>query len=118
MRSLIYVVSFLLGTAGLIIAFCYVVRSGKIVKGALIGWGLSIICVFIVSVVLPGLVGLYDSEYSRYFPEAIGVPGVMATGWVPAFLVAAVARLVKQGTKHWPKTDKTGGSQEKHEDKQ
>jgi hypothetical protein len=112
MRGLIYVVSYLLGTAGLIIAFCYVVRSGKIVKGVLIGWGLSIICVFIVSVVLPGLAGLYDSEYARYFPEAIAVPGVIATGWAPALVVAVAARLLKQGIEYWAKTHRPGRSRE------
>jgi hypothetical protein len=117
MPSLIHVVSFLLGSAGLIIAFCYVLRTGKVVRGAFIGWGLSIVCVFIVSVVLPGFVALYDSEYSGYFPESIAVPGVMFVGWVPALLVAGVARLVKEGIVRWAQADKTRGSQEKREDK-
>ena len=81
----------------MIIAFCYVLRSGKIVKGALIGWGLSIVCVFLISVVLPAVVALYDIEYASFFPDAIGVPGVMVIGWVPGLLVAVVARLVKRG---------------------
>ena len=38
MQSLIYIMSFFCGTVGLMIAFWYVVRSGKIVKGAFIGW--------------------------------------------------------------------------------
>ena len=101
MRVLIYVVSFLCGTAGLIIAFWYVLRSGRILKGILIGYGLSIICVFLASVVLPGVVALYDKEYCRYFPEAIGVPAIIFTGWLPASVVAIIAGLIRYITKRF-----------------
>ncbi len=106
MRSLFYIATFFCGIAGLIIEFCYVLRSGKIVKGVIIGWGLSIICVFLVSVVLPAIVAVYDSEYIALFPEAIGVPFVMIGGWVSALIVALLARLVKRGIEHWAKTSR------------
>ena len=61
MRILIYIVSNLIGWVGLIIAFWYVVRSGKVVQGAFIGWGLSIVCVILVSAVFLWIVAHYDS---------------------------------------------------------
>lgn len=115
MRILIYVFSFSFGISGLIVAFYYVLRTGKVVKGAFIGWGLSIVCAFIVSVVLPGFVALYDSEYSRYFPESIGVPGVMFAGLIPALLIAVVARLLKDGIEHWAKSHRSASSQSSQE---
>ena len=101
MQGLIYVASFLCGTAGLIIAFWYVLRTGRIVKGAFIGWGLSIICVFLVAVVFPAAVSIYHEEYSRLFPEAIGVVAVMFTGWLPASIVAILAGLTRYGAKRF-----------------
>jgi len=103
MRVLIYVVSNLFVAAGLIIAFWYVLRSGKILKGILIGWGLSILCIFLDSVVFPGVVAIYNKEYSLYFPEAIAVPAIIFTGWLPASVVAIVAGLIRHVTKRfWP----------------
>lgn len=103
MWILIHLVSFLCGTAGLIFAFLYVLRSGKILKGILIGYGLTIIFVFLVSVVFPGVVAIYDKEYSRYFPEAIGVPAIILTGWLPASVVAIVAGFLRHVIKRfWP----------------
>jgi hypothetical protein len=107
MRILIYLVSNLVGIAGLIIAFGYVVRSGNVVRGAFIGWGLSIVCVILVSAVFPGIVAHYDSEYYIYFPEAIGIPLVVFTGLVPAFIVATVAGFVRELMKRWIKLNKT-----------
>ena len=106
---LIYFVSILCGMAGLIISFWYVLRSGKILKGILIGWGLSIICIFLVSVVFPGVVALYDKEYCRYFPEAIGVPAIIFTGWLPASVIAIIAGLLRQVAKRfWPHSGQAG----------
>lgn len=115
MRILIYLVSFLCGTAGLIIAFCYVLRSGKIPKGILIGYGLSILCVFLVSVVLPGIVAEYNKEYSLYFPEAIGVPAIIFTGWLPVSVVAIIAGFVRHITKYF--WTQSGQSEIKQADK-
>jgi len=98
---LIYLVSNLFVAAGLIIEFWYVLRSGKILKGILIGYGLSIICVFLASVVFPGVVAIYDKEYSRYFPEAIGVAAIIFTGWLLASVVAIVAGLIRHITKRF-----------------
>ena len=113
MRVLIYVVSNHCGTAGLIIAFWYVLRSGKVLKGILIGWGLTIICVFLVSVVFPGVVAIYDNEYSRYFPEAIGVSAIIFTGWLPASVAAIVAGLLRHVTKRfWPHSEQRGITKE------
>ena len=70
-------------------------------KGVFIGWGFSIICVFLVSVVFPGVVAIYDKEYSRYFPEAIGVPAIIFTGWLHASVVAIVAGLLRHVTKRF-----------------
>jgi len=101
MRVLIYVVSFLCGTAGLIIAFWYVLRSGRVIGGILIGWGLSIICVFLVSVLLPGVLAVVvgHEEYSQLFPEEIGVFAIAVTGWLPASVVAIIAAFARHGTK-------------------
>jgi hypothetical protein len=101
MRILIYSASFLCGTAGLIIAFWYVLRTGNILKGILIGYVLSIVCVFMVSIVLPGIVALYKKEYSLYFPEAIGVPAVIFTGWLPVSVVVIIAGFVRHITKRF-----------------
>ena len=100
---LIYVVTNLIGISGLIIAFLYVLRNGKILNGILIGYGLTIICIFLVSVVLPGIVAIYDEEYCKYFPEAIGVIPVILTGWLPASIVTAIAAFIRHITKRfWP----------------
>ena len=88
------------------IAFWYVVRSGKIVKGAFIGWGLSIVCIFLVSVVFPAFMGIYNREYCKYFPEAIGVGGIIIAGGLPAFVVATVAGLIRDLMKRWMKSNK------------
>lgn len=95
MRVFIYLVSFLCGSAGLIVALCYVLRSGKILKGILIGYGLSIVCVFLVSVVFPGILAGYNKEYSLCFPEAIAVPAVIFTGWLPSSVVVIIAGIIK-----------------------
>jgi len=99
MRVLLYVVSTLFVAAGLIIAFLYVLRSGKVLKGILIGWGLSILCIFLDSVVFPGVVAIYSKEYSLYFPEAIAVPAIISIGLLPATIVAIVAGFIRHITK-------------------
>lgn len=116
MPYLIYAVSYLCSVAGLIIAFCYVLRSGKVVWGTLIGWGLSIICVFLVSVVFPAIVAVFNTKYVALFPEAIGVPAVIFTGWVPAYAVAALAGLVKLVIEPRKKTERPATTRQKHED--
>jgi hypothetical protein len=95
-----YVVSNLFVVAGLIIAFCYVLRSGKVLKGILIGWGLSILCIFLDSVVFTGVVAIYNKEYSLCFPEAIAIPAVIFTGWIPASVVAIIAGFIRHIKKH------------------
>jgi len=95
MRVLMHLVSFLCGSAGLIVAFWYVLRSGKILKGILIGYGLSIVCVFLISVVIPGVLAGYNKEYSLFFPEAIAVTAVIFTGWLPSSVVAVIAGLIR-----------------------
>ena len=90
---------------GLVIAFWYVVRSGKLLKGLFIGWGLSIICFFLISTVVPALVGTLDSEYRLYFPEEIGLPIVIALGWIPALIVSTVAALIRHLMRSWKKSD-------------
>jgi len=106
MRIVIYITSFLCGTAGLMTAFWYVLRSGRVVKGLFIGWGLSIVGIFLASVVLPGIVNVYNSEYCQYFPEAIGVPAVMFLGWMPALVAAALAGIIRYAARRWAKSDK------------
>jgi hypothetical protein len=74
-------------------------------KGILIGYGLSIICVILVSVILPGIVAVYNKEYSLCFPEAIGVPAVILTGWLHASVVAVIAGLIRYIVKRfWPQS--------------
>jgi hypothetical protein len=74
-------------------------------RGILIGYGLSIVCVFLVSVVFPGIVAIYNKEYSLYFPEAIGVPAIIFTGWLPSSVVALIAGLIRYIVKHfWPQS--------------
>jgi hypothetical protein len=103
MIFLIYVGSNLIVIAGLIIAFLYVLRSGKIFKGILIGYGLSIICISLASVVLPGIVAIYDKEYCQYFPEAIAVPAIIFTGWLPVSIVVIIALIIRHIAKRfWP----------------
>jgi hypothetical protein len=75
----------------------------------LIGYGLSILCVFLVSVVLPGIVAEYNKEYSLCFPEAIGVPMVIFIGWLHASVVAVTAGLIRYIVKRfWPKSGQSG----------
>lgn len=112
-RILIYVISYICGTAGLIIAFWYVIRSGKVIRGAFIGWGLSIVCVFLVSVVFPWPMSFYHSEYCKYFPEATGVPLVILTGLIPALIVATFAGFVRELMKWWRKSVKTEKSRDR-----
>jgi hypothetical protein len=101
MRVLMYVVSNLFVAAGLIIAFCYVLRSGRILKGILIGWGLSIVFIFLDSVMFPGVVAIYNKEYSLCFPEAIAVLPTILTGWLSACFVAIVAGLIRHVTRRF-----------------
>ena len=116
MPYLIYAVSFLCSAAGLIIAFCYVLRSGKVVWGTLIGWGLSIVCIILVSMVFPAIVAVYNKEYAAFFPEATGVPMIMFMGWVPAYGLAALAGRLKQGSEPRKKTESPPTTRQEHED--
>ena len=67
----------------------------------LIGWGLSILCIFLDSAVFPGVVAIYNKKYSLYFPEAIAVPAVIITGWLPAMVVAIVAGFIRHIKKRY-----------------
>jgi len=106
MQIVIYIASSVCEAAGLVIAFWYVLRSGRVVKGLFIGWGLSIVGIFLASVVFPGLVSVYNSEYCQYFPEAIGVGAVMFLGWMPASVTAVLAGIIRYGARRWTKSDK------------
>ena len=101
MQVLIGFVSLLIGWAVLIIAFWYVLQSGRIISGFLIGWGLSIICIILVSVVLPLVVSVYNDEYVLYFPDATGVGAVVLVGWAPVLVVVGVAKLIGYGSKRF-----------------
>ena len=103
--------------AGLMVAFWFVLRTGKVVIGMFLSWGLTIICVFLVSVVFPAIVAVYNTEYVALFPEAIAVPAVMFTGWAPAFVVAALAGFVKLAIKHWVKPERPAATQQEQEDR-
>lgn len=101
MQIFIHMASLLCGSAGLIIALWYVLRSGKIIKGVFIGWGLSIVCVFLVVVVFPAVLTIFNEQYTSFFPDAIGLPLIMLTGWLPALIVAILAGLTRYGFKHF-----------------
>lgn len=101
MERLIEITSFVFGTAGLVIAFWYVLRTGRIIKGLFMGWGLSVICVFVVAVVFPAIMAVYSEQCSLFFPEATGVFAIILTGWLPASGVALVAGFVRYGIKRF-----------------
>ncbi len=104
MRIVIYIASSLCEAAGLVIAFWYVLRSGRVLNGVFIGWGLSIVGIFLASVVFPGIVSVYNSEYCQYFPEAIGVGAIMVLGWMPASVAAALAGIIRYAVRRWLKS--------------
>ena len=43
----------------------------------------------------------YNKEYSLYFPEAIGVPAIIFTGWLPVSVVVIIAGFVRHIIKHF-----------------
>jgi len=106
MPIVIYIASSLCEVAGLVIAFWYVLRSGKVLSGVFIGRGLSIVGIFLASVVFPGIVSVYNSEYCQYFPEAICVGPIMFLGWMPASVAALLAGIIRYVARRWLKADK------------
>lgn len=115
MPYLIYAVSYLCSAAGLIFAFCYVLRSGRVVWGILIGWGLTIICAILVSIVFPAIVAVFNTKYVAFFPDAICVTAVIFMGWQPAFVVAAIAGFVKLVIEPRKKTESPATTRPEHE---
>lgn len=95
MEYLIYAVSYLTSAAGLIIAFWYVLRTGRVVIGFFLCWGLTIFCAFLASVVLPSIVALFSTDYVRLFPDAIAVGATIFFGWAGAFATAALAGFIR-----------------------
>jgi len=106
MQTVIYIASSLCEAAGLVTAFWYVLRSGEVLSGLFIGWGLSIVGIFLASVFFPGIVGAYNNEYCQYFPGAIGVGAIMVLGWMPALVVAALAGIIRYVARRWLKSAK------------
>ena len=100
MHILIRVVSSIYLFAGLIIAFLYVLRSGKYEKGILIGWGLTLIGGCVISTVLPEIASLHNHEYLNFFPEANGIPMIILFGWFEPVIVTIIAGLLRKIVVH------------------
>ena len=97
MSTLIYIVSFIFGSAGLVTGFCYVLfKKTKIWVGILIAWGLSVIAVFVVAVVFPWIACLFGKqELVPFFPEATGVIAVIYLGWFSSSIVCVLAGIIR-----------------------
>jgi hypothetical protein len=106
MDFVLYIFSNMLEVAGLIISFIYVLKTGKYIKGVFIGWGLSVMFIFIDSVIIPGILGQSNIELIKYFPDAIAVLPIILLGWSLAIAVSAIAYFIRWIVKKIKRTAK------------
>lgn len=96
MEILLFAISLLLQLAGLLIEAWYVWRTRRLLRGVLMGWGLTTVCMFLAAVILPAVATSFNSRYLSLFPEGIAVAAVALTGWVPAFLIGLLAKRISR----------------------
>jgi len=99
MRIVLLLLSNLCSVAGLGVAFWYVAKTGRVVRGILTGWALTVLCAFLDSVLLPEIAAQINQEYRGLFPEAIVVPAAAFLGWIPSLSVVGSACQVRWARK-------------------
>jgi hypothetical protein len=109
---MLVLLSLVFQAAGFVVTFWYVTRTARVLRGAIIGWGVMVLCAFLASVPVPEIAAKFGSEYRRVFPEAIVVPPTVVFGWIPAALTAILASYVRRRTAAWwPHTREQGRKQ-------
>jgi hypothetical protein len=79
-------------------------KGGSVFVSTLLCWVLWIVWAFAWCVILPAAVYPYNREMLKFFPEAIGVPGLIILAWVPSLLVCLLARGVISAIKRESKS--------------
>ncbi len=81
--------------AGLVIELIYILRTGRYIRGILLGWGLWSVGYLIVIIILPWIAITINSEYAKLLqvPDAPGF--LILVGWAPALFIAIIALFVQ-----------------------
>lgn len=94
-ESLISQCLFLL--AAFIVSALLTIRKRSILVGGLCLYGLFVVRILLFSIIIPAILVILqfeDYEVNEAFPRESGVIPVVLLYWIPAFLVAAITRLV------------------------
>jgi hypothetical protein len=103
------------GFVAIVVPFVYVLRTGKLLRGFLLGWGLMIVSTFVLSVVIFAFVHNFLSpEFAvEFFPDQICIPPVVLFGWVHSLIITFVAAFIRgliKGRKAKNKSREIGGN--------
>ncbi len=83
--------------AALIASVLLTVRTRSILMGGLCLYGLFVLQIVLFSIIIPALLVILqfnDYEVNAAFPEETGIVPVVLLYWIPAFLFAALVRLI------------------------
>jgi len=92
-----------LGVFGVAIYRIY--KGGGLFSNILLCWGLCILWAIIWCIALPIVFLPFGKGIVLLFPEAIGVPVIVFTGWLPCVLVCVIARAVRAIVNRGQKSD-------------
>ena len=79
------------------VPFVYVLRTGKLLRGFLLSWGLMFLSIFILSTVIYDLVSkLISPEFAaKFLPEAKSVFAVILIGWIYSLIITSIAAYIR-----------------------
>ena len=91
--------------------FLYVKKTGRVLKGILLSWGLNFLYAILISFFIPSIIFGILPDYKQViydsFPDSIGIGPTLFLGWFPALIVCGIAygihRSINMGQKS--KTD-------------
>ena len=66
-------------------------KGGGLFKSIILCWGLYILWGVVWCVLLPAIMLRFSDEALMLFPESIGVPAIILTGFIPSALVCSIA---------------------------
>jgi len=80
-----------------VVPFVYVLRTGKLLRGFLLAWGLMILSTFILSVGIFAFVYNFLSPElaANFLPDPRSLIPVFFSGWVPSLIIIFAASFIR-----------------------
>ena len=76
-------------------------KGGNLLLNILLSYVLLVLWAITWCLILPAIALYFSEDLFRMFPEAIGVPAIIYTGWIYSLVICSVAYAIIKIVKKW-----------------